>query len=155
MAANVRTWKQSPRLEKDIQDYTIHSKGEVADMINNAVLEKAILDKENEERMAKKANNKNKLTNNKNENQIKSDDTEFSKNIFKLLKQTEFIDTVKNVFQDNNNTLVLEAEIRKVDKFTVFRKGASYSNGMYRAGMGIQWYLKNTYDEILDSVYIY
>lgn len=141
--------------KKDIQDYTIHSKGEVADMINNAVLEKAILDKENEERMAKKATNKNKLTNNKNENQIKSDDTEFSKNIFKLLKQTEFIDTVKNVFQDNNNTLVLEAEIRKVDKFTVFRKGASYSNGMYRAGMGIQWYLKNTYDEILDSVYIY
>lgn len=141
--------------KKDIQDYTIHSKGEVADMINNAVLEKAILDKENEERMAKKATNKNKLTNNKNENQIKSDDTEFSKNIFKLLKQTEFIDTVKNVFQDNNNTLVLEAEIRKVDKFTVFRKGASYSNGMYRVGMGIQWYLKNTYDEILDSVYIY
>jgi serine protease Do len=124
-------------------------------MINNAVLEKAILDKENEERMAKKATNQNKLTNNKNENQIKSDDTEFSKNIFKLLKQTEFIDTLKNVFQDNNNTLVLEAEIRKVDKFTVFRKGASYSNGMYRAGMGIQWYIKNTYDEILDSVYIY
>ena len=145
--------------KKDIQDYSIHAKGEVADMINNAVNEKAILDKENEERMAKQARkngtNQNKLTNYNNENQIKSDDTEFSKNIFKLLKQTEFIDTTNNVFQDNNNTLVLEAEIRKVDKFTIFRKGATFSNGMYRAGMGIQWYLKNTYDEILDSVYIY
>ena len=145
--------------KKDIQDYSIHAKGEVADMINNAVNEKAILDKENEERMAKQARkngtNQNKLTNYNNENQIKSDDTEFSKNIFKLLKQTEFIDTTNNVFQDNNNTLVLEAEIRKVDKFTIFRKGATFSNGMYRAGMGIQWYLKNTYDEILDSVYVY
>lgn len=144
---------------KDLQEYYIYSKGEVADMIDEAVSERKkyseINDKKTAKKTAKKGTNQNKLTNNKNENQIKSDDTEFSNNIFKLLKQTEFIDTTNNVFQDNNNTLVLEAEIRKVDKFTVHRIFATYSSGLYRAGVGIQWYLKNTYDEILDSVYVY
>jgi len=144
---------------KDLQEYYIYSKGEVADMIDEAVSERKkyseINDKKTAKKTAKKGTNQNKLTNNKNENQIKSDDTEFSNNIFKLLKQTEFIDTTNNVFQDNNNTLVLEAEIRKVDKFTVYRIFATYSSGLCRAGVGIQWYLKNTYDEILDSVYVY
>ncbi len=144
---------------KDLQEYYIYSKGEVADMIDEAVSERKIYSEINDEKNAKKAQkkaiNQNKLTNNKNENQIKSDDTDFSKNIFKLLKQTEFIDTTNNVFLDNNNTLVLEAEIRKVDKFTVHRIYATYSSGLYRAGIGIQWYFKNTYDEILDSVYVY
>ncbi|MBP5984034.1 MAG: trypsin-like peptidase domain-containing protein [Fluviicola sp.] len=141
---------------KDIQDYFIESKGDIYEMIDKAVLENKIINEKLEKKNNKKAPKQNKLINSKlNENQIKSNDTEFSKNIYKLLKKTEFIDTVNNVFQDNNNTIVLEAEIRKVDKFKINRKGAAYSSGLIKAGMGIQWYIKNTYDEILDSVYIY
>jgi S1-C subfamily serine protease len=41
-----------------------------------------------------------------------------------------------------------------MDIFTIYRKSL-LSPGLNKAGIGMQWYIKNIYDEIIDSVYTY
>lgn len=78
------------------------------------------------------------------------DDTKFSYNVYKTLKTTGFIDTVNKVFADNNNTLVLEGSIKKVNIYRVYSK--KYFGAYLKSKIFLTWYIKNTYDEILDSI---
>ncbi len=84
------------------------------------------------------------------ENTVKSDDSEYSESIFKSLKKMGFVDTVNKVFSDNNNTLVLEGIINKAAFFHISYKGYSYKKGK----LTINWRIKNTYGELLDSIEI-
>lgn len=80
---------------------------------------------------------------------IMSENTKFTESIYNTLRSTGFVDTVNRVFSDNNNTLVLEAKIKKVNIYTI--TGKKWPN-MRRAKLFLTWYVKNTYDEVLDSI---
>lgn len=137
---------------KDLQDYYVKYKGDLDANIEMAKVNRTTsMEKEalKAEKKARKKGTQNVLNAN---NELKSEDTEFSECIYKTLKKTEFIDTVNKVFQDDNNTLVLEGEIRKADLFHVY--GVGY-NSFQRLGVGMEWFIKNSYGEILDSVFIY
>jgi S1-C subfamily serine protease len=84
-------------------------------------------------------------------NKIVSDDSRFSDDIYKTLKSTGFIDTVNKVFSDNNNTLLLEAALKKVYFYSIITKDQEGGN-ISKAKVFLTWYIKNTYGEVLDSV---
>ena len=89
-----------------------------------------------------------KLVSDEDKNQIKTDDTEYSYELYKTLKETKFIDTVNKIFNDQNNTIVLEASIKKITNYNISTKWDRF----YKAKLDLTWYLKNTYDEIIDSI---
>lgn len=145
---------------KDLQVYYISSKGNVYANIDKAVADNAINMQKAEIREQKKVEKKGKKNYLVNDNEVKSEDTEFSEIIFKTLKKTGYIDTVNKVFQDNNNTIVIEGEIQKADIFNIskgsFGSAQSINLGGYqKLGLGIQWFIKNSYGEVLDSVFVY
>jgi S1-C subfamily serine protease len=92
-------------------------------------------------------NKKNKL---EDDNKIKFDDTKFSINVYKTLKKTGYIDTINRVFPDNNNSIELEGVVKSGKVYTITSKYQSY----YKAKLDLKWYIKNTYEEIVDSVKI-
>ncbi|MFZ9613786.1 MAG: hypothetical protein ACO29Q_10935, partial [Crocinitomicaceae bacterium] len=82
---------------------------------------------------------------------IFTDDTRFSEDLFNILLETGYVDTVNRIFQDDNNTMVVQAKIKKVDEFIIY----GGTNNYRKLGLGISWYLLNMYDEIIDSTEIY
>lgn len=145
---------------KDLQDYYISSNGDIYANIDKAVADRNSSIEKAEVREQKKAQKKGKKNYLVNNNEVKSEDTEFSESIFKTLKKTGYIDTVNKVFQDNNNTIVIEGEILKADLFNINRTSmlgavTPMIGGYQKLGVGIEWYIKNSYGEILDSVYVY
>jgi hypothetical protein len=88
------------------------------------------------------------LASKQDELKIKVEDIKYGEELFKILKQTNFIDTINNVFIDQNNTLVLEASIKKITHFIISSKWDRY----WKTKLNITWFLKNTYNEILDSI---
>ena len=84
-----------------------------------------------------------------NEQRIEGDDIKFSEDLIKTLKQSNFIDTVNKIFSDENNTLVLEASIKKITYFFV---SARYEQHYCKTKLNMTWYFKNTYNEVLDSI---
>jgi hypothetical protein len=134
---------------KDIQTYFVDYNEDI-EMAMKESVEKQIRQAEKVE--AKKSKKKKEDVNYLNkDNTIKSDNTILSDQIFKTLKKTGFIDTVNKVFQDNNNTIYIDGAIKKIDEYVISTKYNSYR----KYGLGINWKLLNTYDEIVDSVYIY
>lgn len=107
-------------------------------------------DKEKERKLSKK--DKEKLK--EQEEDMKYDDTKFSYNIYKTLKNSGFVDTVNKVFQDENNTLVLEGKITRINFYRIIggNKTNFLWNQYYRSKVYITWYLKNRYGETLDSI---
>jgi len=89
-----------------------------------------------------------KLESSENELKIQIDETKYSDEILKTLKKTNYIDTVNKIFNDQNNTLVLEASIKKITHFIIASKWDKY----WKTKLNITWYLKNKYNEILDSI---
>jgi S1-C subfamily serine protease len=81
-------------------------------------------------------------------NDVKNDDIKFSEQMNLTLKKTGFIDTVNKVFCDHNNTLVLEGNVKKIYVFNIRKK----QNDYLKAKLLITWYVKNTYNEVLDSI---
>jgi S1-C subfamily serine protease len=98
-----------------------------------------------------KSKKKAKILIDETDNKIVSDDSRFSDDVYKTLKTTGFIDTVNKVFSDNNNTLVLEAALKKVYFFSIVTKDQEGGN-ISKAKVFLTWYIKNTYGEVLDSV---
>ena len=98
----------------------------------------------------KKSKKKKKGATLKEDNEVKADDIIFTENVYKTLKKSGFVDTVNRVFADNNNTLVLEGEVKKVTFYQILSKKniASY----LRVKLDLVWYIKNTYDEKIDSI---
>ena len=48
-----------------------------------------------------------------------AENTVFTDDLFNVLYQSGFIDTVNRIFQDNNNTIFLEAKMTEIDEFIV------------------------------------
>jgi S1-C subfamily serine protease len=82
---------------------------------------------------------------------IFTDDTRFSEDLFNILLESGYVDTINRIFQDDNNTMVVQAKIKKVDEFIVY----GGTNNYRKIGLGITWYLLNMYDEIIDSTQVY
>lgn len=134
--------------DKDISYYYIRQSADLTQDIENA--EKKKDDKDAKEEVKKlKKKSKSKLEDPE-ENNLKYDDTKFSYNVYKTLKNTGFVDTVNKVFSDNNNTLVLEGSIRKINIYYVY--GKRLLGSYYKSKIFLKWYIKNTYNEILDSL---
>lgn len=98
----------------------------------------------------KKNDKKHKGATLKEDNEIKAEDIVFSENVYKTLKTSGFIDTVNKIFSDNNNTLVLEGSVKKVRYYNVI--GKKRVGAYQKVKLDLVWYVKNTYNEILDSI---
>jgi hypothetical protein len=83
--------------------------------------------------------------------EVKYDDIKYTENVYKTLKITGFIDTVNRVFRDNNNTLVLEGNIKKINVYRISKK-KTYLETYTKCKLFTTWYVKNTYNEVLDSI---
>ena len=132
--------------------YIIHKNGDLMKDIEN--VEKKYDEKAAKEELkkAKKKEKKGKLQEEgDNDNDLKYDDTKFSYNVYKTLKNTGYVDTVNKVFSDNNNTLVLEGSIKKIAVYRIYGRKA-YLGHYYKSKLTLRWYIKNTYNEILDSL---
>jgi serine protease Do len=84
-----------------------------------------------------------------------------AENVFNTLNKTGYIDTVNQVFLDNNNTLVLSGVIKKYSTNQIIAKGlqlmatqgSTYFPYSYaKAKIYITWYIKNSYGEKIDSI---
>lgn len=82
---------------------------------------------------------------------IFTEDTRFSEDLFNILLETGYVDTINRIFQDDNNTMVVQAKIQKIDEFIIY----GGTNNYRKLGLGISWYLLNMYDEIIDSTTVY
>ena len=102
--------------------------------------------------MLKKKKKKNSLADTL--NTLSYDNTKFTKGIKVILKNNGYIDTINKVFLDNNNTLVVGASIKKIFVFNVYgRSNGYYDNNYYhKALLNMTWYLKNSYNQVLDSI---
>ncbi len=98
----------------------------------------------------KKNKKKHKGATLKEDNEIKAEDIVFSENVYKTLKMSGFIDTVNKIFSDNNNTLVLEGSVRKIRYYNII--GKKRVGAYQKVKLDLVWYVKNTYNEILDSI---
>jgi hypothetical protein len=133
--------------KNDFQEYNIKSKGEVSEIMKKAIDERLV---ESQNKTKKDNNTLNKYK----ENEKETKESKYIESLTKILKKTDYIDTLNKVFHDDNNTIVLDGEIRKMDIFSIKRKFVN-TPGLAKAGIGIQWYIKNMYNEIIDSVYTY
>jgi len=139
--------------DKDLNDYygIYYSNNNLVKDMEKAEKNKVDEDKKNEARELKKKK-KGKILLNDEGKKISYDDTKFSEMIYKTLKKTGYIDTVNKIFSDNNNTLHLEAEIKKLSIFHINSvKDFTYE----KAKVNITWFIKNTFDEIVDSINIW
>jgi hypothetical protein len=134
--------------DKDIYNMPVkYSKEGISKGIEDA--EKKKDSKEAKEELKKLKSKKKKGKNlDDGEDKVNYGDIKYSENVFKTLKNTGFIDTVNLIFSDNNNTLVLEGKVKKIYTYSIYKKRSFYN----KAKLFMTWYVKNTYDEILDSI---
>jgi S1-C subfamily serine protease len=148
---------------KDIKVYYVNDQEED---IDQKLLEEIELRKKNDEAARLKEQERLDKLNKKKKNQISAstsinekkdgksiftDDTRFSEDLFNILLETGYVDTINRIFQDDNNTMVVQAKIKKVDEFIIY----GGTNNYRKLGLGISWYLLNMYDEIIDSTEVY
>ena len=84
------------------------------------------------------------------EKKVPYSDFFYSENMYKTLKETGYVDTVNKVFTDNNNTLNLSGSIKKLYFYSFETR--TTTNVYKRVKLNLTWYIKNTYNEILDSI---
>lgn len=140
--------------KKDLPFYYVaYDSKQLKKAMETAEIKKSNQDARDEEKQMKKSKNKKSKTLAEDDDNIKYDDTKFSYNVFQTLKKTGFVDTVNKIFQDDNNTLILEASINKISTFRIATGFVNSLGGeFYKAKLYLTWYIKNTYKEILDSV---
>ena len=89
---------------------------------------------------------------NKEDDKVQDKYTTLGEDLYKGLKASGFIDTVNHIFQDENNTLVLEGKVSAVHIFAMSGyKDNPCCSSCYKAKVFIKWYIKNRYSEVLDS----
>jgi S1-C subfamily serine protease len=91
------------------------------------------------------------LDQDKERNRLFAENTIFTDDLFKILYESGYIDTVNRIFQDNNNTIYLQAKIRKIDEYVITEGWQSYR----KLGLDISWLTYNHFDEVVDSVSFY
>lgn len=135
--------------DKDIRTYYVEfSPDHLLDNIKEAErIQNEKATREEIKTMKKKRKGKSNLTVPE-DNEIKYDDTKFSYNVYKTLKSTGFVDTVNKFFADINNSLYLEGSITKLNYYNIHSKRGNYS----KAKLFLTWYIKNNFNEILDSI---
>ena len=65
------------------------------------------------------------------------------------------MDTINDVFSDNNNSLFIQGKMDGVDMFSISPvKGHSWTSfgKITQTRTSLVWYIKNSYGEVLDSV---
>jgi S1-C subfamily serine protease len=140
--------------KKDLPFYYIaYDSKSLKKAIETAEIKKTNQDAMEEAKKNKKSNNKKTKTLEEDDDNLKYDDTKYSYNVYQTLKKTGFVDTVNKIFQDDNNTLVLEASINRISTFRISKGFVNSLGGeYYKAKVYLTWYIKNTYNEILDSI---
>jgi hypothetical protein len=134
-------------VEKDIVSYRISYSKDLEGSINKAEADKLVLDAKLEAKLAKQ--NKKYLDTEKKE--IKYDDTYFSVDIYKTLKESGYVDTLNKALKDKLNVMGLEASIKNAAFYNFYSKGY-YSNYFFKIKIDIDWLIKNSYGEITDSI---
>jgi S1-C subfamily serine protease len=138
--------------DKDVNIYSVAiTKSNSSQKIEKLMDEAEAKQKAREEKMNKRMKKKDLEKLKEEEDQRQYDDTKFSYNLYKTLKSTGFVDTVNRVFQDENNTILLEGKITKLNLYRVYY-GNNVWSYYYKAKVGITWYIDNQYGECLDSV---
>jgi len=132
--------------EKDFVNFDIYYSKDIQKKFDKAEKNKMEKDIKKEKKEAKKNNGVKKLDDES--KKIKNDESQFSESIYKTLKKTGYVDTVNQIFKDNNNTLSIEGVIKKVNTYTV--SGKQYSR-YFKSKVFMNWYFRNTYGELLDS----
>lgn len=84
-------------------------------------------------------------------NRLFAENTIFTDDLSKILYESGYIDTVNRIFQDNNNTIYLQAKIRKIDEYVITAGYQSYR----KLGLDITWLTFNHFEEVVDSVSFY
>ena len=79
---------------------------------------------------------------------VNYENTKFSQEVWETLKKTGYVDTVNKVFQDEANTILLSGNITDLKLYRFSAKRSNY----VKLGTKVTWYIKNAYNEILDSV---
>jgi len=83
---------------------------------------------------------------------LKYEDVIFTDKLMTTLYKGGYIDTINNVFRDNNNTLIIEGKIDKIDMFAIKPNKRYNSGAIYQTRTDLTWYIKNNYGEIMDSI---
>ena len=136
--------------KKNYKTFTIKYSDNVITDANNTEKEKNTQDEADAQKSIKKKGHStgNKLI--KEDNEIRYTDTTICNALNNIIKKSGYVDTVSKIFSANNNTLVLEASINNICFFNIShsKKGIAY----HKAKVYSKWYIKNTYNEILDSI---
>lgn len=84
--------------------------------------------------------------------ELKTDDKK-AYNLFNTLKKCGYVDTVNKIFGDKANTIFIEAVITNSHYYTVSEKNAwgSFKPTSRMDKLFFKWYVKNTYNEVIDS----
>lgn len=148
--------------EQDIQFYVVPHQKEIEANLRqqkqlriNENLEAKRLEEERLAQLAKKKRKKNilsaSLEKDDDRKSLFAENTVFTEDLFEVLLQSGFIDTMNRVFQDNNNTIFMEAKIKEIDEFLIYEGYENYR----KLGIKVVWTNFNTYDEIIDSLETY
>jgi len=138
--------------EKSILVHWGKLKGDLESSIAKALSETEKATKKREKKKAKrKKKGKEKEYLVEKSKDLKYEDVVFTDDLMKTLYDGGFIDTVNNVFSDNNNTLIIEGRITGIDMFKIAANKLE-SAYIYQTRTDLVWYIKNTYNEYLDSI---
>ncbi len=105
------------------------------------------IDKEEE----KEQNGKDKKTKHVDED-IQVDNSIFGYELDKVLKETGFIDTVNQIFRDNENTISLKANVKSITFYSVSTHAGNDYPSFYIVKSDIKWDVLNTYGEVLKTI---
>ena len=140
--------------DKDVVTYRVYLNNSDASgkKIEKAIEEAETKKQQQDDKAAKKKLKKKEIEKLKEEEDaIKYDDTKFSDNLYTTLKNSGFVDTINQVFRDDNNTMTLEGKITKINLYGISYKRNPYQD-YFKAKVFLTWYIKNQYGESLDSI---
>ncbi len=142
------------RLEiKDAEEELSWHSGVIKNNLKNAISEAELKSLETKQKQKSKKVKKEKEYLVEKEKDLKFEDVVFTDDLKTLLYEGGFMDTLNNIFIDNNNTLIIEGKISKIDLFKIApNKGILFSDYICLAKTHLTWYIKNTYGEIIDSI---
>jgi hypothetical protein len=143
--------------DKDINWYNISHSENLDDKILDAEKDREKVQAKDEKKNLKK---KKKVLLDEESKKTVYENTKLAENIYKTLNKIGYIDTVNQIFLDNNNTLALAGVIKKYSTYKITAKGlqnayggigyATYSYA--KAKIYITWYIKNSFGEKIDSM---
>lgn len=88
------------------------------------------------------------LFDNSKNNNIYFESETIESDLYKIFKKTNHVDSINKVFNDLNNTIEIEAQIKKITLFNILTRWSRFT----KVKINLNWYIKNTYNEIIDSL---